>query len=217
MKLLLTSAGITNPTIAGSILELAGKPAKDIAVAFVPTAANPIAGDKEWLIENLAEFTAQHYKSVDVVDIAWPRELWLPRLEAADLLCFGGGSEQYLAQVMQSSGLAPLLPGLLETRVYMGISAGSMVMGRFLSHDLMKIVYPEEVYEELAAPLGLVDLLYIPHLNSSFFTHVREETLESLKARFAYPLYACDDQSALKVIDGYVERIGEGNTLVFEH
>ena len=47
MKLLLTSAGITNPTIAESILELVGKLTEDIAVAFVPTAANPIAGDKD--------------------------------------------------------------------------------------------------------------------------------------------------------------------------
>lgn len=40
MKLLLTSAGITNDSIAKSLLDMVGKDVKDIKVAFIPTAAN---------------------------------------------------------------------------------------------------------------------------------------------------------------------------------
>ena len=209
MKLLLTSGGITNKSIADAALELVGKPASETNVVFIPTAANPNAGEKEWLIDNLVEFKDQHYKSVDIVDIALPRELWLARLEAADLMCFGGGSEQYLAKVMQDSGLAELLPELLKTRVYAGISAGSMVAGQFLSHELMEVVYPEEIYEELAPPLGLVNILFLPHLNSDFFTHVRADVLESL-GPFNHPLYALDDQSALKIVDSEISVVTEG-------
>lgn len=215
MKLLLTSAGISNTTIADAVLELVGKPAEQISVVFVITAANPIDEDKTWLIDNLIEFKKQNYKSIDILDIAGlPQDLWLPRFENADLICFGGGNEQYLAKVIQESGLKEQLPRLLETRVYMGISAGSMVMGQFLPHSLMQVIYPEEIFEEMAPSLGYVDCLFVPHLNSDFFTHARKETLESLKSDFTHSLYACDDNSALKVVDGSIETIGEGEVFV---
>ena len=40
MKLLLTSAGITNRSIADTLLDMVDKDVKDIKVAFIPTAAN---------------------------------------------------------------------------------------------------------------------------------------------------------------------------------
>lgn len=40
MESLLTSAGIKNALLADALLELAEKPAKDLKVALIPTAAN---------------------------------------------------------------------------------------------------------------------------------------------------------------------------------
>lgn len=216
MKLLLTSAGITNDSLADELAQLLDKPLGDTSVLFIPTAANPILEDKDWLIDNLKEFQSRFFKHVDILDIAGLSEKeWRPHFEAADLLCFGGGNEQYLAKAMRESGVAEALPEFLKTKVYMGISAGSMVMGQFLSRDLMKVVYPEEIFEELAPPFAYVDCLFIPHLNSDFFTHVRKEILESLKSQFTHPLYACDDNSALKIVDGTIKAVGGGTTLVF--
>lgn len=56
MKLLLTSAGITNKSIAKAVLDLTGLPAKEIKLVFIPTAANVEEGDKEWLIDDLVHF-----------------------------------------------------------------------------------------------------------------------------------------------------------------
>ncbi len=215
MKLLLTSAGITTDALARELAELVGKEAAETSVLFVPTAANPILEDKGWLIDNLREFQAQDFKQIDIFDIAGvSAEEWLPHFQAADVLCFGGGNEQYLAKAMRESGVAEKLPEFLETKVYMGISAGSMVMGQFLSHELMKVVYPEEAFDELAPPLGYAECLFLPHLNSEHFTHVREEVLAPL-APFPYPLYACDDQSALRVMDASITPVGGGKTLVW--
>ncbi len=215
MKFLLTSAGITNKSIAKAVTDLVGKPASEISVLFIPTAANTVEGDKGWLVDNLTEFKSQNYKSVDILDIASASEkVWRSRMEVADLICFGGGNEQYLAKVIRETGIDRTLPELLKTRVYMGISAGSMVAGQFLSHDLMKVVYPEEVFEELSTPLAYVNCLFIPHLNSEYFTQVRKDVLEKYKADFAFPLYACDDDSALKVIDGKIEIVSEGECVV---
>jgi dipeptidase E len=215
MKFLLTSAGITNESISKTIADLVGKPSNDISVLFIPTAANTIEGDKGWLIENLNQFKKQRYKSLDILDIAGvPKEVWQPRMEAADLICFGGGNEQYLAKVIYESGIDKALPEILKNRVYMGISAGSMVAGQFLSHNLMKVVYPEEVFEELSKPLAYVNCIFIPHLNSDYFTQVRKGVLEKYKADFNFPLYACDDDSALQIVDGNIEVVSEGECVI---
>lgn len=214
MKFILTSAGITNKSIAKTVTELVGKPANKIKALFIPTAANLILDDKTWLIDNLIDFKKQEYESIDILDIASVSEKeWRPRFEKVDLICFGGGNEQYLAKVLLDSGVAKALPELLKTRVYMGISAGSMVAGQFLSKKLLNVVYPEEMFEELALPLKFVNYLFIPHLNSKYFTHVRKDVLEKLRKDFSFPLYACDDASAITIVDGKVEVVGEGKTL----
>jgi dipeptidase E len=93
MKLLLTSAGITNKSIADALLDLAGKPFEETSVAFVPTASNVEKGDKGWLIDNLVQLQRLNFKQIDIVDIsAVPENIWKPRLEEADILFFGGGN-----------------------------------------------------------------------------------------------------------------------------
>jgi dipeptidase E len=105
-KFLLTSAGVTNGSISKAIIALVGKSASDISVLFIPTAANTVEGDKGWMIDNLVQFKKQEYKSVDILDIAGvPEKVWRPRMEAADLNCFDGGNEQYLAKVIRESGI----------------------------------------------------------------------------------------------------------------
>ncbi|MCG2808784.1 MAG: hypothetical protein L6275_00345 [Candidatus Portnoybacteria bacterium] len=59
MKLLLTSAGITNKSIAQAVLDLTNLPAEKIKLAFIPTAANVEEGDKDWLIDDLIHFKEQ--------------------------------------------------------------------------------------------------------------------------------------------------------------
>lgn len=219
MKFLLTSAGITNPSIEGALFELLDKPASETKVAFVPTAANYFAEDKTWLVEDMNYFREKQFQFFDIVDLAaLKKEQWLSRLEAVDLICVGGGSEQYLAQVMQESGCAMELPRLLEDRVYMGISAGAMYISQFLEREALKIVYPEETFEgELFPSLGLVNCHLLPHLNSSFFSRMREDVIRSTtESILQYPLYALDDQSALKVVGSDIEVVTEGDILKIE-
>lgn len=217
MKFLLTSAGVVNASIEKTLLELAEKPASEIAVAFVPTAASMVAGDKGWLIENLSDFKDRGFKSIDIIDIsAVPKENWLKRFGRADVLCFGGGDEQYLVKVMRESGVAEALPELFRTRVYLGISAGSMVVGRLFSQDLMRELIPEEVFEGNDTGLGLLDLSILPHLNSDYFAHLRPELIQSLASKFPTTVYALDDTSALKIIDDQIEVVTEGEFLKIE-
>lgn len=215
MKFLLTSGGITNDSIAKALFDLAGKPVSELSVAFVPTAANPVEGDKGWLIGNYNEFQKQGFGSFDIVDIAaLEAKVWKERLLAADIICFGGGNEQYLAKLFADLGMKEFLMANLEGKVYVGISAGSMVVGELMPFELMETVYPEESFENVGGKgMGFFDFFFIPHLNSPWFTHVTKETLESVKDKMNGPVYAFDEEAALKIDGDMLEIVGTGNSL----
>ena len=167
MKLLLTSGGITNKKIADVLLELVGKPAGEINLAFIPTAANADSHDKGWFIENLYQLKQQKYKRIDIVEISGlPRWNWEERLRYADVIFFSGGPTPHLMYWLEKSGLKELLPELLKTRVYVGVSAGSIVTGPTLitSNQKKAVSYKEKFGYETNAGLGFVDFYIRPHL-----------------------------------------------------
>lgn len=217
MKLLLTSSGISNKSIERAFFGLVGKPANETSVAFIPTASNLVADDKCWLVQNYNDFLKLGLKSFDIVDIAAvPKENWLKRFEGADAICFGGGDEQYLAKTMRESGVAEVLPELLKTKVYVGISAGSMVMGKLLAKELTEKLWPEESFTGDDAGLGMLDFSILPHLNSDYFAHLRVPLIQSLADQYPQTVYALDDQSALKIVDGNIEVVTQGECLKLE-
>jgi dipeptidase E len=55
-----------------------------------------------------------------------------------------------------------------------------------------------------------------PHLNADYFPQITPERVAEMAARQTVPLYAFDDQSALKVVDDKVEVISEGAWQRFE-
>lgn len=200
------------------LFRLAGKQAKELSVAFIPTAANGEAEDKTWLVNDFVAFKNLQPKLFDIVDIAaLPRDLWQPRLEAADILVFGGGHTSYLMQQIRQSGLAEVLPKLLESRVYVGISAGSMVTApALLPPGIQLLYYPDETgnfHEEHG--LGFVDFNVRPHLNSPDFPKVRDENLQQLAKQVSEVMYAIDDQTAISVADGNIKIISGGEYKIY--
>src|SRR5688500_8490714 len=100
----------------------------------------------------------------------------------------------YLSHWMQQSGLADLLPSLQDT-VWVGLSAGSMVMTPQIGDDFVEWTPPNGG----DSTLGVVDFSIFPHLG-----HMPENTMadaERWAAEIAGPAYAIDDQTAIKVID----------------
>lgn len=215
MRLLLTSAGLTNTSIETAFAELLHKPFTESTITFIPTAANVEPGGKEWLIDNYKQLQKLQWKEFDIVDIAaLTKERWLPRIEKADVLVVGGGNAYYLMHWMIESGLESMIPSLLKDKIYVGISAGSMITTKDFSisytHDLE--FYDEEVIseEEIASGLGLVDFHIIPHLNSDYFPKARVENIETFAVKSPDVLYALDDASAVKVVDGTISVVSEG-------
>jgi dipeptidase E len=213
MKLLLTSAGVSNKSIHHALESLLGKPVAEATALFVPTAIYPIPGGSE-IIRGVIRgslgdpFCEMGWKSLGILELtALPsikRELWVPRLQEVDALLVGGGDCQYLCYWMKQSGLLDLLPSLLNKITYVGLSAGSMVMTRFGTSQ-----GGHTLPEESAKWLGLVDFALHPHLDYEGFPENTLANLEKLAASLPMPSYLIDDQTAIKVTDT-IEVISEG-------
>ena len=147
MKYLLTSAGIKNPSIHEALVELLGKPIAECDALCIPTAGygqsqtNP---GKAWKFisgrEPQTPMCELGWKSVGVLELtALPsidEERWVSWVREADVLLVNGGDALYLCHWMRQSGLADLLPSLRDT-VWVGLSAGSMVMTPRIGEDFV--------------------------------------------------------------------------------
>lgn len=212
MKLLLTSGGITNKSIAKALFDLVGKKPEDISLVFVPTAANVEVGDKEWFINDLINLKKQNFKSIDIADIsAVGEKIWRPKFEEADVLFFEGGNTYHLMEWINKTGLVRLLPDMLKSKVYVGVSAGSVVTNPDLALKISQIIYEEDLDKrEDIKGLGLVDFYFLPHLNSEHFKKLRKSNIKEVAKGMKEKVYAMDDHSALKIVDGKVEVVSEG-------
>lgn len=212
MRLLLTSEGITNLSIANALKLLLGKPFEKSYVVHIPTAANAEPGDKKWVDDQTEGIRKLGFASVEVVDISIASKTqWYPLLEKADVLSFGGGGVEYLLKWMEKSGLKKMMRDLLKTRVYMGISAGSMAVAKTVSLSSSGLLYYERVGKfENADGLGLVDFEIRPHLNDKYFTRCNLEYLSKLAQKSHTPFYALDDNSAVVVNGDSVTIVSEG-------
>lgn len=216
MKLLLTSGGITNQLIAAALFDLVGKKPENTSVVFIPTASNVETGDKSWLIKDLVYFKKENFKSVYITDIsAVDGKIWRPQFEAADVLFFEGGNPYHLMEWINKSGLVSIFPELLKNKVYVGVSAGSMVVSKDLALKISQTIYEEDLDRTHdISGLNLVDFYFLPHLNSPYYKNLNEGFIRETLKVAPEKIYVLDDNSALKIINEKVEVVSEGKWFV---
>jgi dipeptidase E len=216
VKLLLTSGGVTNASIRDALVELLGKPISESSALCIPTAqyGHPMVGPgtMPWqFISGTAgnPMVGLGWKSVGVLELtALPsidEEHWVRLVRETDVLLVAGGDALYLCHWMRESGLADLLPTLTDT-VWVGLSAGSMVMTPRIGTDFVQWKPPTGD----DSTLGVVDFSICPHLAPDGMPGNSMAEAEEWAAGIAGPAYAMDDQSAIKVVDGAVEIVSEG-------
>jgi dipeptidase E len=217
VQLLLTSGGVTNATIRQALVDLLGKPIDEASALAIPTAMyghpNVGPGEKVWQFisgRSGNPMCELGWKSVGVLELtALPSiddERWVPLVREADVLLVSGGDALYLCHWMRQSGLADLLPSLSET-VWVGLSAGSMVMTPRIGEDFVGWKPPAGGDD---TTLGLVDFSICPHVNPEGTPGNSMAEAESWAAGIAGPAYAIDDQTAIAVTDGAVDVVSEG-------
>jgi dipeptidase E len=242
MKLLLTSSGISNPSIHNALVDLLGKPIAECNALFIPTAIYPHPNGPKYAWQaisgiNSAPFTRLGWKSLGVLELTTlpsiDQHIWLPDVQDADALLVWGGDVLYLSYWMQESGLAEILPSLLSKTVYVGVSAGSMAVSttfgetyrnppggknKALTSEEMVFATPQgEISKTFITGhgAGLVDFGLIPHMNNEEFPDASESNAAIWAAKLPFPVYGIDDQTAIKVIDGTVEVVSEGRWKLF--
>jgi dipeptidase E len=242
MRLLLTSAGISNTSIHNALVDLLGKPTAESSALCIPTAAYAFPGGAgiAWrLISGKAKspLCELGWKSLGVLELtALPsikEELWVPMLQETDALLVGGGDVLYLRYWMRQSGLADLFASLRREMVYVGVSAGSMVVTSHIgetyegrqspsgndvkSEDIVLATPQGELnFIFASAPgMGLVDFSLCPHLDHEAMPDTSLPNVERRAARLPVPTYAIDDQTAMKVTDDIVEVVSEGHWKLF--
>ncbi|KGR79060.1 Type 1 glutamine amidotransferase-like domain-containing protein [Ureibacillus manganicus] len=221
MKFLLTSGGIMNKSIHDALVGMLGKPIADCNALCIPTAmyGHPwvgpgvkawefISGKEENPMVNLG------WKSVGVLELtALPsidENRWKPLIQETDVLLVSGGDALYLCHWMRQSGMADLLLSL--NAVYVGMSAGSMVMAPNIGEYFVGWTPPDGS----DVTLGLVDFSIFPHLDHEMLPGNTLAAAQRWASGMRGPAYAMDDQTAIKVIDGVVEVVSEGHWKLFK-
>jgi dipeptidase E len=215
VKLLLTSAGIKNASIRDALIELLGKPIGESAALCIPTAlyGHPYAGPRQaWRCisgnETGTPTVGLGWESMGVLELtALPsldEERWVPLVREIDVLLVEGGDAAYLCHWMRASGMADLLPSLVDT-VWVGVSGGSMVMTPRIGDDFVTWQSPEG-----DRTLGVVDFSIFPHLENPDLPDNTMEAAERWAADVGGPAYAIDDETAIRVVDGADDVVSEG-------
>jgi dipeptidase E len=213
VKLLLTSGGVTNASIRSALVTMLGKPIDECHALCIPTAqwGHPRCGPVSVrgfvaALPTWKDTTGLGWASLGLLELsALPTigaERWVPWVREADVLLVDGGDATYLAHWMRESGLADLMPSLADT-VWVGVSAGSMVMTPRIGEDF--VAWPSAPDDRT---LGVVDFSMFPHLDA--FPENTMADAERWAADIAGPAYAIDEQTAISVVDGVVEVVSEG-------
>ncbi|MXV18164.1 Type 1 glutamine amidotransferase-like domain-containing protein [Deinococcus xianganensis] len=220
MKLLLTSGGVTNASIHAALEEMLGRPTAECRALCIPTAQH----GHPWCTPGSAWNFVAGCSPAPMVDLGWasvgllellalphrPREQWEAWVRAADVLLVDGGDAAFLTHWLRQTGLADLLPELRDT-VWVGVSAGSMALTPRIGSQFVS--WPGADGDDRG--LGLVAFSIFPHLNYPDFPTNRMADAEAWAAQIGGPVYALDDQSALRVVDGAVQVISEGEWRAF--
>lgn len=215
MKLLLTSGGIKNASIHAALVDLLGKPIAECAALCITTASYAM---RNGMVMAYRFITGQAttpmcelgWKSVGLLELtALPsidKEIWVNQLKEANVLLVNGGDPMFLCHWMRQSGLADVLP-ILDKLIYVGLSAGSMVMTPRIGEDFVHWRPPSGDDRTL----GLVDFAIFPHLDHEMLPENTMADAEKWAADMEIPSYAMDDETAIKVVDGIIEVISEGH------
>jgi dipeptidase E len=221
MRLLLTSAGIHNPSIRQALVGMLPKPIDECTALCIPTAlyGHPQVGPgtNAWgFVSGTEELQMVQlgWKSVGLLELtALPsidQERWRTVVREADALLVAGGDALYLCHWMRESGLADMLPTL--DGVWVGLSAGSMVMTPRIGKPFMGWQPP---WGDDHA-LGVVDFAIYPHLDHPNLPSNTMANAEKWSAQLDCPSYAIDDDTAIRVVDGEVAVVSEGQWRRFD-
>lgn len=210
------ASGLRNESLRDALRDMLGKPFGSANVAFVPTASVAEPGDHGWFVTDMNRLHGLGWRQFDVVELnGLPRRTVLDRLLRADVIYVEGGNQYHLARSITGNNLAEGFLEALESRVYVGVSAGSMVFSRNLTEHSADVIGDAADLHVLGTttlepPFGLFDWCLKPHLYSPDFPERDDAWADQIAERADFPVYFIDDETAVRVRDDTVDVVSEG-------
>lgn len=206
MRMLLTSNGLSERVVLDALRDLVDRPLSEVRIVVVIDGILGFPGDSSTLVEHLESLRSIGWAEFDVASLfAGPRELVESRLRSADVILGYGGSNTWLAHAWTKTGLAPALRELIEQKVYVGWSAGSMIFTRALPSwgqifdDQSELDMFGLAAVDPAVPL--FDWIFLGHLGADWMSPGAEARAARAAARSGATVWFIDDASALVIRD----------------
>ncbi len=210
MKLLLTSeGGFPNPDLVAATCDLVGKPAEEISFAVINEAYPAQGGDKRWVVMQLNALSTKfggdlEFLNLRALSFAQVEE----RLAGCDAVYCVGGHTDFLMRTVVDSGFDKIIQRVLETKVWVGSSAGSMIIGhRAPILDLSRPLSDGETYG-VESYLELVDLAISPHIGRDGYPSNLAELTETHGEGLSVPIFGLRDDAAVMINGDQVSVIG---------
>ena len=207
MKLLLTSAGFRTEDIVDACVRLSGKTRGQLSFAIINEGYAAEAGDKRWLFDQMSATSELFPGEFELVSLlAYGIDEIEKRLASRDVILVLGGYTDYLMHVFQTSGLADRLPDILKDKVYVGISAGAMILGKRVQSLNERIFGEKKTY--VNEYMGLVDFAMLPHLGSQEWEKSRTKTLLKASESHKGHIFGIGDTQAIAISDKRTQFVG---------
>jgi dipeptidase E len=210
-KLFLTSAGLP-PEIAPYFAELLDKDPQDLKLAMIPTAGypeiNPI------LLNEAKEGLGKSGFQIEVIDLkVEDPKIIKNKLEKMDIINVGGGNTFFLLYWVRKCGLDKYLGELLDQgKIYIGVSAGSIIMGP----NIESSGWGKERDENVVHLKDLSGLNFVPFVVYPHLTEAERKILAEKSKTVSYPIIAINDTQALQVIGNNYKIVGKGEEVIFK-
>jgi len=194
--ILLTSAGLEMKT---EILKILPKPAEQIKLAHIITASK-VSEDITYLKDDKQKMIDLGFEVQDI-DIEGKSEQELREiLEGFDIIYVQGGNPFYLIKAIRESGFQKVVEELIaQGKIYIGVSAGSMVAGPTVETGLWKRKGRNVFGLNDFTAMGLVDFNLFVHYEEKYKKNLEEESPKS-----KYPVKTLTNDQAILIQDGKI-------------
>jgi dipeptidase E len=202
MKLLLTSAGITNQSIYDALVTFTGAAPK---VAFILTAKNNREVPAEVAMENQTGQLDNWGIKYEPVDPSNDKD-WKRKLDDYDVIMIGGGNTFHLLNESRITGFDNWVKSHKDDKVFVGTSAGSILMTPSIAVAAVDEGDENTPGISNLTGLGLIDFEVSPHTPEDVSVKGNMAFSKNTQRR----ILMIDNQSAVRVIDNEISIISEG-------
>lgn len=180
------------------------KPAKELSLVFIPTAAEVEKGDLQWLEDDRNALIKVGFKVFDYTITGKSEDKVRERLKGIDVVFVSGGNGFYLLEQVYKSGFDKVVSELVEQGVvYISSSAGSVIAGPDI--EITKRLDDPMLAKELDSykGIGLVDFIVLPHWGGEHFKDRYSKTATDMYKEGLKIILLTDDQYVMVEEDRY--------------